>query len=113
MTYCKELIHQARDNAVGDALPYEREKFDDLFRTEDQREGVNTFLEKRPPVWKNALLFNRLHALFFDKQDSCLNTFASGGAATEISGSRGGRRSRLSAGTDRRTGRRVEPYLSR
>ena len=47
--HCKELIHQARDNA-SDALPYEREKFVDLFRTEDQREGVNAFLEKRPPV---------------------------------------------------------------
>ena len=54
VTYCKELIHQARDNAVADALPYERQRFVDLFSTEDQREGVNAFLEKRPPVWKNA-----------------------------------------------------------
>ena len=61
VTYCKELIHQARDNAVGDALPYEREKFVDLFR-EDQREGVNAFLEKRSPIWKNACTGR--HALF-------------------------------------------------
>ena len=54
VTYCKELIHQARDNAYGDSLPYERQKFVDLFQTEDQREGVNAFLEKRKPVWKNA-----------------------------------------------------------
>ncbi len=54
VTYCKELIHQARDNAMGDALPYERQKFVDLFTTEDQREGVNAFLEKRKPVWKNC-----------------------------------------------------------
>ena len=54
MTYCKELIHQARDNAVGEALPYERQKFVDLFKTQDQREGVNAFLEKRKPQWKNC-----------------------------------------------------------
>jgi enoyl-CoA hydratase/carnithine racemase len=54
VTFCKELIHQARDNAVAEALPYERQKFVDLFSTEDQREGVNAFLEKRTPVWKNA-----------------------------------------------------------
>ena len=54
VTYCKELIHQARDNAMGDALPMERQKFVDLFTTEEQREGVNAFLEKRKPVWKNC-----------------------------------------------------------
>ena len=54
VTYCKELIHQARDSAVAQALPYERQRFVDLFSTEDQREGVNAFLEKRDPVWKNA-----------------------------------------------------------
>ncbi len=54
VTYCKELIHVARDNAMGEALPYERQKFVDLFSTDDQREGVNAFLEKRKPVWKNS-----------------------------------------------------------
>lgn len=54
VTSCKELIHQARDSAIENALPYERQKFVELFGTEDQREGVNAFLEKRKPVWKNA-----------------------------------------------------------
>jgi enoyl-CoA hydratase/carnithine racemase len=54
VTYCKELIHTARTNALGEALPEERQKFVDLFSTEDQREGVNAFLEKRKPVWKNC-----------------------------------------------------------
>jgi len=54
VTSCKELIHQARDSAMEGALPYERQKFVELFGTEDQKEGVNAFLEKRKPVWKNC-----------------------------------------------------------
>ena len=50
---CKRLIHSARDKAIGDGLAQERELFVELFSTEDQREGVNAFLEKRKPVWKN------------------------------------------------------------
>ncbi|HEY7776341.1 MAG TPA: enoyl-CoA hydratase-related protein, partial [Kineobactrum sp.] len=34
-------------------LALERDLFVDLFSTEDQREGVNAFLEKRKPEWKN------------------------------------------------------------
>ncbi len=54
VTFCKELIHSARDNAMAAALPAERQRFVDLFKTEDQREGVNAFLEKRKPQWKNC-----------------------------------------------------------
>ena len=54
VSYCKELIHAARDNATRTALVDERQKFVDLFSTEDQREGVNAFLEKRAPQWKNC-----------------------------------------------------------
>ncbi|MAA88271.1 enoyl-CoA hydratase [Haliea salexigens] len=50
---CKQLIHSARDKAIGDGLAAERELFVELFSTEDQREGVNAFLEKRKPEWKN------------------------------------------------------------
>jgi len=35
-------------------LCIEREKFVDLFDGEDQREGVNAFLEKRKPNWRGA-----------------------------------------------------------
>jgi enoyl-CoA hydratase/carnithine racemase len=53
VAYSKELIHQARNVAMEKALPYERQRFVDLFGTEDQLEGVNAFLEKRKPQWKN------------------------------------------------------------
>ena len=53
VTFCKQLIHSARDTALAAALPRERQKFLDLFATADQREGVNAFLEKRKPNWEN------------------------------------------------------------
>lgn len=51
---CKRLIQAARLQPMAHALPTEREWFVDLFDTQDQKEGVNAFLEKRAPVWKNA-----------------------------------------------------------
>lgn len=54
VSLCKKLIHSARDKAISDGLELEREHFAALFTTEDQREGVNAFLEKREPRWKNA-----------------------------------------------------------
>ena len=50
---CKQLIQAARRQPMWSGLPMEREMFVDLFDTEDQKEGVNAFLEKRKPVWKN------------------------------------------------------------
>jgi enoyl-CoA hydratase/carnithine racemase len=55
VTYSKDLIHQARRGTPRHAaLALERERFIDLFDGADQQEGVNAFLEKRKPVWKNA-----------------------------------------------------------
>ncbi|WP_066265696.1 enoyl-CoA hydratase [Hydrogenophaga palleronii] len=51
---CKRLIHGARQQPPMGNLVAEREAFVDLFDTEDQREGVNAFLNKRAPVWRNA-----------------------------------------------------------
>lgn len=51
---CKKLIHTARDIAISGGLEDERTEFVELFGTEDQREGVNAFLEKRKPQWKNC-----------------------------------------------------------
>jgi enoyl-CoA hydratase/carnithine racemase len=53
VTSSKELIHLARQGVPRSAaLALEREKFMDLFTTENRREGVNAFLEKRPPRWQ-------------------------------------------------------------
>lgn len=54
VSVCKRLIHSGRDTVVGEGLRGERDEFVALFATDDQREGVNAFLEKRPPQWRNA-----------------------------------------------------------
>ena len=55
VTFSKTLIHQAREGTPRHAaLSIEREKFVDMFDSEDQREGVNAFLEKRKPNWRGA-----------------------------------------------------------
>ena len=53
VSFCKRLVHSGRDRVISAGLEGERDLFVDLFSTEDQREGVNAFLEKRKPQWKN------------------------------------------------------------
>lgn len=51
---CKTLVMSAREGrSHSDGWRMERELFVELFSTEDQKEGVNAFLEKRTPEWKN------------------------------------------------------------
>lgn len=50
---CKQLIQNNRTDHWDAGYAMERELFVDLFQTEDQKEGVNAFLEKRAPEWKN------------------------------------------------------------
>ncbi len=51
------LIKEAVDNGLEmsseRAFEYEADLFGLCFATEDQKEGMNAFLQKRPPVWKN------------------------------------------------------------
>jgi enoyl-CoA hydratase/carnithine racemase len=49
----KPLIQGARERSPNTWLSEERERFVDLFDANDTREGVNAFLEKREPQWRN------------------------------------------------------------
>jgi enoyl-CoA hydratase/carnithine racemase len=51
---CKSLIQAGRTLPTQHNLPLERERFVSLFDTEDQKEGVQAFLNKREASWKNA-----------------------------------------------------------
>ncbi|MBB6519756.1 enoyl-CoA hydratase [Pseudoteredinibacter isoporae] len=51
---CKELIMAARNQTMNSARALERETFVKLWDTQDQKEGVAAFIEKRKPDWKNA-----------------------------------------------------------
>lgn len=55
IAYSKQLVHLARQGVPRSAaLAMEREKFMALFGTDNRREGVNAFLEKRPPNWQRT-----------------------------------------------------------
>ncbi len=50
---CKKLIQSARQQPMWASLSEERAAFVGLFDTEDQKEGVEAFLQKRKAQWKN------------------------------------------------------------
>jgi enoyl-CoA hydratase len=47
----KEAVLQAFETPLADGVLFERRCFHLLFGTEDAREGIRAFLEKRPPRW--------------------------------------------------------------
>jgi enoyl-CoA hydratase/carnithine racemase len=51
--YCKQLIMSARRQPLNSAFALERQLFVNLWDSEDQKEGVAAFVEKRKPEWKN------------------------------------------------------------
>ena len=48
----KEAIDRAYELPLSAGLEAERRTFFDLFATEDQREGMAAFIEKRAPIWR-------------------------------------------------------------
>jgi enoyl-CoA hydratase len=47
----KESVNRAFEGGLRDGVDHERRLFHSLFATEDQKEGMAAFLEKRKPVW--------------------------------------------------------------
>ncbi|HTR99244.1 MAG TPA: enoyl-CoA hydratase-related protein [Bacteroidota bacterium] len=48
----KAAVLRAFETTLGEGLAAERKTFQELFATEDQKEGMRAFLEKRRPQWK-------------------------------------------------------------
>jgi len=48
----KQAVNRAFEAPLAEGLAAERKSFFALFATEDQREGMQAFAEKRPPEWR-------------------------------------------------------------
>jgi enoyl-CoA hydratase len=48
----KEAVNAALESSLAEGLRFERRIFHSLFATEDQKEGMKAFVEKRKPEWK-------------------------------------------------------------
>jgi len=48
----KEMVNAAFEMALAQGINFERRLFHGLFGTEDQKEGMTAFVEKRPGNWK-------------------------------------------------------------
>jgi enoyl-CoA hydratase len=49
----KEAVNRAFEQTLSEGLRFERRLFHSLFATEDQKEGMAAFVEKRKPSFKN------------------------------------------------------------
>jgi len=48
----KEMVNAAFENGLSQGINFERRLFHGLFGTEDQKEGMAAFVEKRAAAWK-------------------------------------------------------------
>ncbi len=49
----KESVNAAFKSSLAEGMRFERRIFHSLFATDDQKEGMKAFIEKRQPAWKN------------------------------------------------------------
>ncbi|GGD06509.1 enoyl-CoA hydratase [Aquisalinus flavus] len=51
---CKEAVNRSYETSLAEGMLFERRTFHSVFATEDQKEGMAAFIEKRKPGFKNA-----------------------------------------------------------
>ncbi len=49
----KEAVNRAYETTLTEGVRFERRVFHAMFATEDQKEGMAAFVEKRPPRFSN------------------------------------------------------------
>ena len=49
----KEAVNRAYETTLSEGLLFERRVFNSLFATNDQSEGMNAFMEKREPQFRD------------------------------------------------------------
>jgi enoyl-CoA hydratase len=49
----KEAVNRAFETTLAEGVRFERRLFHSTFATEDQKEGMAAFVEKRKPSYKN------------------------------------------------------------
>jgi enoyl-CoA hydratase len=49
----KEAVNRAYETTLAEGVRFERRVFHSLFATEDQKEGMAAFIEKRKPAFKH------------------------------------------------------------
>ena len=49
----KESVNRAFETTLAEGVRFERRLFHSAFATEDQKEGMAAFVEKRKPVFKH------------------------------------------------------------
>ena len=52
-TMVTEVVDRAYESSLSEGVLFERRAFHALFATEDQKEGMAAFLEKRKANWQN------------------------------------------------------------
>ncbi len=49
----KELVNRAYETTLAEGVRFERRLFHSTFATEDRKEGMAAFIEKRKPAFRN------------------------------------------------------------